>query len=593
MFLSKIWFILIALIAAVAVTFALVTPRPAMQKLAALEGQRLDRAQYAAEQMFKVDAHKWIDRVSKLGRDAIISESLDSASRGSGEYTVIHRTIQDRFRTLIPDLSSGGIDSLVAIDNKGRVIARVGDNDKEYGDYIGGAEVVADALRGYLSDDVWGIGGKLQRVAAAPVLSKNRDRIVGAIYVSAETGPALVERLKTNLNVDIALMLRGKVIASSRPGGDLDTLPEIVSQHTKEIETVKRTEPIPLDAGRQKLLAVVAPFPGQAGEQQAYYALIGVRPADTDLFSLLSATTSDDLKWGHFPWLQLAGGVIAMIGIGLFLQRVEVESPLRRLRREVQRMASGDVHKINDIKYGGHIGGLARDVNAAVERFTHAPSAPSETAGKDLGAILGPSGGSTFDLPAPEPAFTAPPPSGFAPPPPPPPPSFPPPTPAIPSFAPPPIPSFSSPAPSFPPPAPFSASSFGLGGGGLGAAESTAPEPPLPLGIKPAPWSQVPSRAMDDGEGAGAGAAENDATRVVPYDAQDEEDAHFSNVFDEFIEKKRQCGEPIGNMTRDKFLQKLRDNKAALVSKHHCRTVRFTVYAKDGKAALKATPVRD
>ncbi len=180
MFLSKIWFILIALVSAVAGTFALVAPRPAVQKLAALEGQRLDRAQYAAEQMFKVDAHKWIDRVSKLGRDAILSESLDAASRGSGEYAVIHRTIQDRFRTLIPDLSTGGIDEIVAVDNKGRVIARVGgDNDKEYGDYIGGIEVVADALRGYLSDDVWGVGGKLERVAGAPVLSKNKDRIVG------------------------------------------------------------------------------------------------------------------------------------------------------------------------------------------------------------------------------------------------------------------------------------------------------------------------------------------------------------------------------------------------------------------------------
>ena len=126
MFLSKIWFILIALVSAVAGTFALVAPRPAVQKLAALEGQRLDRAQYAAEQMFKVDAHKWIDRVSKLGRDAILSESLDAASRGSGEYTVIHRTIQDRFRTLIPDLATGGIDEIVALDNKGRVIARVG-----------------------------------------------------------------------------------------------------------------------------------------------------------------------------------------------------------------------------------------------------------------------------------------------------------------------------------------------------------------------------------------------------------------------------------------------------------------------------------
>src|SRR5262252_2326840 len=161
MFLSKIWFMLIAL----AGTFALIAPRPFERKLEAAEGQRLDRAQYAAEQMFKVDAHKWIDHVGKLGRDAIIAESLDAASKGSGEYAVIHRTIQDRFRTLIPDLATGGIDEIVAVDNKGRVIARVGgDNDKEYGDYIGGIEVVADALRGYMSDDAWGVGGKLERV---------------------------------------------------------------------------------------------------------------------------------------------------------------------------------------------------------------------------------------------------------------------------------------------------------------------------------------------------------------------------------------------------------------------------------------------
>src|SRR5215831_4523679 len=271
MFLSKIWFILIALVSGVAVTFALIAPRPAVQKLAVLEGQRLDRAQYAAEQMFKVDAHKWIDRVSKLGRDAIISDALDSASRSAGEWTVLHKTVQDRFHALIPDLASGGIEELAAIDNKGRVIARVGDNDKEYGDYIGGAEILSDALRGYLSDDAWGIGGKLLRVAAAPVLSKGRDRIVGAIYVGAETGTALVERLKKNLDVDVALLLRGKIIASTRSAAELTALPELIERHGKEIAEVKRTPAIPLTAGQEKLLIVAAPFPGQAGQQQAYY----------------------------------------------------------------------------------------------------------------------------------------------------------------------------------------------------------------------------------------------------------------------------------------------------------------------------------
>jgi hypothetical protein len=599
MFLSKIYFILIALVSAVAATLMIIAPHPFEQKLRALEGQRLDRAQYAAEQMFKVDAHKWMDHVSKLGRDAIISESLDAASRGSGEYNVIHRTVQDRFRTLIPDLASGGIDILVAIDNKGRVVARVGDNDKEYGDNIMGAEIVGDALRGYVSDDVWGVGGRLQRLSAAPVLSKSKDKIVGAVYVGAETGPALVERLKKNLEVDVALMLRGKVIASSRSPGEVDALPELVAQHRGEIDSAKRTQALPLTAGRDELLVVAAPFPGQAGEQQAYYALIGSKQAKADLPSLLAATTSDDLKWGKFPWLPLAGGVLFMIGMGLFLQRFEVEAPLRRLRRELQKLAAGDLHKIQDSQFGGHIGGLARDVNAALERYTHAPTQRSDIAGKDLNAILGPSGGSTFDLPPADSAFSGgTPPPAFSPPAPPTfsaPPAFspPPPPPPMPSFAPP-------PSPSFPPPQPFSAASLGFGSSSGSTSPASAAIDDLP-GVPPPPppgkpsWSQMPPSAFgdDDDTRQSSSPADGDSTRVVPYDPHEEEEAHFRHIFDDFIAKKRDCGESTVGLTRDKFLHKLRENKAALTAKHHCRTVRFSVYVKDGKAALKATPIRE
>jgi hypothetical protein len=562
-----------------------VAPRPAVQKLAALEGQRLDRAEYAAEQMFKVDAHKWIDRVSKLGRDAILSESLDAASRGSGEYAVIHRTIQDRFRTLIPDLSTGGIDEIVAVDNKGRVIARVGgENDKEYGDYIGGIEVVADGLRGYLSDDVWGVGGKLERVAGAPVLSKNKDRIVGALYIAVETGPGLVERLKKNLNVDVALLLHGKVVASSRPAGELDALPELIGQHAADIASLKRTPALPLAVGQDKLLVVAAPFPGQASEQQAYYALIGVQPAKTDLGALLANVRAEDLRWGNFPWVGLVFMTFAMIAVGLVLQRVEVEAPLRKLRRELQRLAAGDIHKIDDHKYPGRIGGLARDVNAALERFTHAPGAGrSEMAGKDLNAILGPSGGSTFDLPGTGSPLGAPPPPAFPPPPPsfaapPPPPAFPPPPPAFP----PPLPSLAPP----PAPQPFSAAAIAAAGGAVSAAPA----------IKPAPWATLPASALGEEDliaEAEKQMPDGEATRVVPYDEHEEEDAHFRHVFDDFVDAKRACGESLVGLTQPKFLQKLRDNKAALVAKHGCRTVRFSVYVKDGKAALKATPIRE
>ncbi len=305
--------------------------------------------------MFKVDAHKWIDRVSKLGRDAILSESLDAASRGSGEYTVIHRTIQDRFRTLIPDLATGGIDEIVALDNKGRVIARVGgDNEKEYGDFIGGVEVVADALRGYLSDDVWGVGGRLERVAGAPVLSKGKDRIVGALYVGAETGPGLVERLKKNLDVDVALLLRGKVIATSRAAGELDALPELVAQHTGEIRHAQAHAGAGADRGTGQAAGRGGAVPRPGRRATGYTTRCsGCSRRRATCRRCWANVSSNDLKWGTFPWVPLALVTFAMIAVGLFLQRMEVEAPLGKLRRELQKLAAGDLQKIDDRRYGG------------------------------------------------------------------------------------------------------------------------------------------------------------------------------------------------------------------------------------------------
>jgi len=51
------WFILVGLLAGVAVTAAFVAPRRPIVALST-EGQRLDRAQYAAEQMLKNDARR-------------------------------------------------------------------------------------------------------------------------------------------------------------------------------------------------------------------------------------------------------------------------------------------------------------------------------------------------------------------------------------------------------------------------------------------------------------------------------------------------------------------------------------------------------
>ena len=71
------------------------------------------------------------------------------------------------------------------------------------------------------------------------------------------------------------------------------------------------------------------------------------------------------------------------------------------------------------------------------------------------------------------------------------------------------------------------------------------------------------------------------------------EPAAWEDVYREFVNTREQCGEPGDGLTYDKFVGKLRKNRDTLMQKYNCRSVRFAVYVKEGKAALKATPVKD
>jgi hypothetical protein len=69
-------------------------------------------------------------------------------------------------------------------------------------------------------------------------------------------------------------------------------------------------------------------------------------------------------------------------------------------------------------------------------------------------------------------------------------------------------------------------------------------------------------------------------------------EGELSQVYHDFIETKQRLGESIDGVSLEKFLVKLKANRAQLMSRYACRTVKFQVYVKDGKAALKATPVQ-
>ena len=108
---------------------------------------------------------------------------------------------------------------------------------------------------------------------------------------------------------------------------------------------------------------------------------------------------------------------------------------------------------------------------------------------------------------------------------------------------------------------------------------------------------------------SGAQPAEDDeATQVarIPDElmraAQSGEQQHLDNAdelmqwrqtFDEFVATRQRLHESTQGLSFEKFQVQLRKNKEQLVKQYACKRVRFTVYEKEGKAALKATPIKE
>ncbi|HLT31706.1 MAG TPA: MXAN_5187 family protein [Myxococcaceae bacterium] len=166
------------------------------------------------------------------------------------------------------------------------------------------------------------------------------------------------------------------------------------------------------------------------------------------------------------------------------------------------------------------------------------------------------------------------------------------PVPAATSAVPPPAPVFSAP-PVAAPPKPLDP--FGMVSQGSPADSYYGDDNPDATRVAAVPQEllQASASSMPANAGASAVARPLGGVPSVAAPAVDPEEQHFHDVFQEFVATRARCGEPSEGVTYDKFVAKLRKNRDQLVQKYACRTVRFQVYVKEGKAALKATPVKD
>ncbi len=262
---------------------------------------------------------------------------------------------------------------------------------------------------------------------------------------------------------------------------------------------------------------------------------------------------------GRLNWAIL--GTILLVGIGLawYLPTMEVSGPLKRLTVEFEAIAQGQQHQLFHDRYNGRAGELARaaaashdaihaayltdEVDASyedeAEPNTHAKNPRLKRAGPS-GSRASSSTPSAIDLPEDD-------------------------SPAQVERH-----SHDSPASAEPGPEPAPTLTDDLVGGdeaaGLGFGLSDEPSKPAP-----------------------APAATGPADSAGPTDPRA---IYLPETYEEFVQVKMACGEPTEGFTFDKFAAKLRKNTEGLLKKPGVTDVQFSVYIKDGKAALKAKVVK-
>ncbi len=474
---------------------------------------------------------------------------------------------------------------LWAVDANGRVIAAIEleqTNDWE----LGGFPLVADALHGWIRDDAWVWKGRIFRAVARPVEQDVNSEPVGAIVGARIVDDAFANAVSKRTGAAVGFYADGVRVASWAPEGfDASNLDQI-TQDLKSVEQSKDYQ----EKGRSDvrilgghLGVVYARLRGEAWDLGAGYA-VGRLPAAVGS-PLDFLRVADDADKKAVPTLWIALGAVGVAFLGLLLSWLEHSRPLEKFRLEAARLAGGEVDSFSPSALSGTYKKIASDVNDGIEKVVVKGGGARRAA--DLGSVLGPIPAqpamSAFAMPAPAPSE----PRRELPKPRPIPPPRPIAAPRIEeAFSAPSAPP-SRPKPPLPKASQADADAFDAGLERLSLSDALAEEPasdpsaaPAPARDK-APASEPPARAP---EPAPAAAAES-------VDDEDEETT-WRAVYEQFIATKKECGEATASTTYEKFKGTLERNKAALVERHGCKRVRFTVYVKEGKAALKASPVK-
>jgi hypothetical protein len=464
--------------------------------------------------------------------------------------------------------------SLFAIDQNGRVVAYMGyDQASGIEDFeMGGYPVVADALHGWIRDDSWVLDGRIYRVVARPVEGDTSQPPAGAIVGARIVDDAYARELSKRTGAAVAFFAANTRVAAAAPEGfdtaQLDAITADLSGLAGD-QAYKEKGRSEVRVLRDNLGVVYSLIPGEAWELGAGFAVGRSANLVGSPAGFLAKSDDTDKHAAKLPFV--IGGALLAAVVGLLFSLLEHNKPLNTFKKEALRFSKGEVDQLAPSKFLGTYRQIASDINDGLDKLAAKGMGVRKAA--DLEQVLGP-------IPA-QPSMSA----------------------------------FSFPGADAPPEGSGSyvirpefsgnhnlgkelSGSHNLGKGPPPPRNRASSEASASRPLPSAPATPFGPKAEKSGESR-VEVEEPDATVVskVPQDLLDasadgDDTADWPQVFEEFVRVKKANNEPAENLTFEKFQKTLRKHREALVAQHGCKKVKFTVYVKDNRAALKASPVK-
>jgi hypothetical protein len=598
MLLSRFWYVILSILLGLSLYVMYLAYGQYNRRLAFAQTEELASDSQVVGWALQIDARRRLDFMLYCSVDVGVREAVKQAN---GKDKVPPKSREDGKKALQGALekipAEFKADAVFAVDRDGRVVASLGFDTKDEFE-LGGYAAVNDALHGYFRDDTWVLGGKIYRVVARPVEDDATQPPVGAVVgmkgVDTKFAQDLAKRTRTN----IAFFANGtRVASSSSQEGFEDSQLELITPDLPKLADdpkfkTGRSDVRPIG---DRVSAIYARLVGESWELGAGYAVVRTREALTGPMGFLTGADETDRK--NVKIWQIALAILLGSIIGIALSYLEHSMPLSEFVRQAQKLRKGEMDYLQIARFRGGYRPIAQDVNAGIERVVEKGGGATRKPA-DLESILGPVPAqpamSAFSFPmpgqegpgagAPQPPAPGPGPRPPGPPsrpnlgPPAPPPMAPPGPPRPPGAPPGPPP----PAAGFPPPnagPAFPSTAIMQGGPGQ--------RPPTPAAGGPALDLGRPHQEEDEATVVGQAPAE------VLAAAGSDGSSEWLAVYDDFIRTKKECGESVDGLTFEKFQQTLKKNRDALMQRHGCKRVKFSVYVKEGRASLKATPVRE